>query len=481
MSRPHGAACTIGVDVGTTSVKAVAVDADGTVVARTRVAHTVGTPAADLLEHDVARAWRRGPRRAFADVSAALDGPAAGVVVTSMVPSITAVDRRGTPLLPGLLYGDSRAADQPDPDTTGAPGGRGDEGPDAAERGQSSERYQGRRMLSWAVRECPDAKAYWNCQAVATHALTGVPAVDQATATSFGGLYEGGRWDKEALHELGVDEAQLPVVGGMGQGLGTVPDTSTVFAGGSIDAFCEQIVAGANRPGDVLVIFGATLIVWVVAEEWKDVPGLTTLPNMMAGQVMIGGPSNAGALFADWARTLTGGPARRKALPYQPDAPETPREGNPAQVPVWLPYLRGERTPFHDPSLRSSLHGLDIAQGPGAVLRAAHEASGFVIRRIIELAGFGTRRIVATGGGSRSVPWMQAVADATGLPVDTVAVSEGAALGAAFLARMAAGLETSFDAADAWSKVGRRIDPDPAWVAAAARRFEQFEVLSPPG
>ena len=199
-------------DVGTTSVKAVAVDAEGAVVARTRVAHRVGTPSAELLEHDVAQAWRRGPRRAFAAVSAELDGPAAGVVVTSMVPSITAVDRRGTPLLPGLLYGDERAADRR----------LSDEGADVDQR-QSAERYQGRRMLEWAVGECPGAKGYWNCQAVATHALSGVPAVDQATATSFGGLYEGGRWDKEALHDLGLGEAQLPVVGGMGQGIGIAP------------------------------------------------------------------------------------------------------------------------------------------------------------------------------------------------------------------------------------------------------------------
>ena len=67
-----------------------------------------------------------------------------------------------------------------------------------------------------------------------------------------------------------------------------------MFGGGSIDAFCEQIVAGADQPGDVLVIFGATLIVWVVADEWLEVPGLTTLPDMAAGQVLIGGPSNAG-------------------------------------------------------------------------------------------------------------------------------------------------------------------------------------------
>jgi xylulokinase len=76
---------------------------------------------------------------------------------------------------------------------------------------------------------------------------------------------------------------------------------------------------------------------------------------------------------------------------------------------------------------------------------------------------------------------MQAVADATGLPVDTVAVSEGAALGAAFLARMAAGRETSFDAADGWSRSGRRIDPDPRWTAAADGRFQQFIELGPPG
>ena len=451
--------CTVGVDVGTTSVKAVAVDAGGNVLARARVPHRVGTPTADSLEHDVARAWRRGPRRAFAEVSAGLEAPPAGVVVTSMVPSITAVDRKGRPLLPGLLYGDARARDT---------------GP-AADRDPGGEREQGRRMLGWAVGQHPGAFGYWNCQAVATHALTGVPAVDAATATSFGGLYGRRGWDKAALDELGVDEGQLPVVGQMGAALGSVPGSSTAFAGGSIDAFCEQIVAGANQPGDVLAIFGATLIVWVVTEEWKDVPGLHTMPNMVAGQVMIGGPSNAGALFADWVRATVGTPPR-------PSAPSgDDRVGDPARVPVWLPYLRGERIPFHDPALRASVHGLDISQGPAALVRGAHEASGFVIRRILERSGFAGRRIIATGGGSRSVPWMQAVADATGLPVDTVAVSEGAALGAAFLARMAAGLETSFDAAGGWARAGRRIEPDPAWAAAASLRYEQFEALGPEG
>lgn len=167
-------------------------------------------------------------------------------------------------------------------------------------------------------------------------------------------------------------------------------------------------------------------------------------------------------------------PGRWRAIPLSEE-----RTGHPERVPVWLPYLRGERTPFHDPALRASLHDLDISQGPETLLRAAHEASGFVIRRIVELSGSTARRVVAAGGGSRSVAWMQGVADATGLPVDTAAVPEGAALGAAYLARMAAGQETGFDGCSAWAGVGRRIDPDPTWAAAAAVRFERFKEMQP--
>ena len=460
VSRPKGKDCTIGVDVGTTAVKAVAVDGRGAVVARARVPHRVGTPSVNFLEHQAGRAWRNGPRKAFAAVTAELDGEAAAFEVTSMVPSITAVNRRGVPLLPGLLYGDARARD------------------DATTRGPDEfggERDEGRRMLEWAVGQRPAAEGYWPCQAVATYTLAGVPAVDTATATSFGGLYVRNRWDPAALDALGVREEQLSVVVPMGTPAGTVRGAPTLAGGGSVDAFCEQIVAGANRPGDVLAIFGATLVVWVVCDEWIEKPGLISFPSTEPGQVLVGGASNAGALFADWARSLLGGGRRRRRVEDGPDE----RTGDPDRVPVWLPYLRGERTPFHDPMLRASVHGLDITQGPEALLRAAHEASGFVIRRIVERSGVRATRIVATGGGSRSVPWMQAVADASGLPVETVAVSEGAALGAAFVARMVAGLETDFAAVGSWARTGGRIDPDPTWAEAASARFARFEAIGP--
>jgi xylulokinase len=211
--------------------------------------------------------------------------------------------------------------------------------------------------------------------------------------------------------------------------------------------------------GDVLVILGATLISWAVIPEWVEIDGLWTIPHSAPGLSLIGGPSNAGGLFLDWVRRLAGDP---------------PTTADPRAVPVWTPYPRGERVPLHDPDRRAGLHGLDLTHGPGSLVRAAHEAGGFVIRHQLDLAGLSPERIVASGGGTRSPGWLQAIADATGLPVDVVAVPEGAALGSAFQARVVAGLETSGNDARRWARTSHRVDPDPAWVGCVADRYARF-------
>jgi xylulokinase len=463
VSNPRGAV-TVGVDIGTTSVKALAVDGDGLVVARSRVAHQVMAPEPDQLRHDARRAWRAGPRKAYAEVTEQLaasgNGAVAGIAVASMVPSLTAVNRRGVPILPGLMYGDvegrpaaSLESDAPDvglPPPVDMPDAEG--------------------FLRWAVREAPDAKGYWPCQAVATYALAGVPAVDSGVTASLGALHSWGTWNSPLIRSIGASESQLPTVVPMCEAGGTLPGTDTVFTGGSIDALCDQIVSGANEPGDVLAIFGATLIVWVVTEDWVQVPGLISYPHTTPDRFVIGGPSNAGALFVDWARNLLRGAPRPGPDRERLD----PRLGDPSRVPVWLPYVRGERTPLNDHTLRSNLYGLDIASDAPSLERAAFEASGFVIARIIENSGAPAHRVVASGGGSRVTAWMSAVADATGLPVDTMAVPEGAARGAAYLARMAAGLETSLNDADRWAGVGGRIEPDPIWAKETQSRYRHF-------
>ncbi len=451
---------TVGVDVGTTSVKAVAVDEEGVVVARSRVPHRVVAPEPDILRHDARRAWRAGPKKAFEQVTAELDADGhrlAGVTVSSMVPSLTAVGRQGAPVLPGLLYGDREGRVEPGAGADLMLGAM----PDAE------------GFLRWARAAAPAARGYWPCQAVATYALSGIPAVDTAVTTSLGALHARGAWNTQLLGEMGVTESQMPLVFPMCEVAGTLPGSDIVVTGGTIDAMGDQIVAGATEPGDVLVIFGATLITWAVTEEWLFVPDLVSFPHTTPDRFLIGGPSNAGALFVDWARHLL-----RGAPKPGPDRERLePRLGDPVRVPVWLPYVRGERTPFEDHSLRSNLYGLDIGTGAEALERAAFEASGFVVRRLLEMAGVKSHRIVASGGGSRVTAWMAAVADATGLPVDTVAVPEGAARGAAYFARMAAGLETSLADSGRWAAFSRRIEPDPTWVRATAVRYERFREL----
>ena len=93
-----GTEVTVGIDIGTSSVKAIAADGDGNVVARARVAHEVRVPAPERFEHDAAVAWHDGPLRALAELG---DLDVRGVSVAAMVPSLTAVDGTGTPLTPG--------------------------------------------------------------------------------------------------------------------------------------------------------------------------------------------------------------------------------------------------------------------------------------------------------------------------------------------------------------------------------------------
>ena len=428
----------IGIDIGTTSVKAVAVDEDGRVAARVRLPHALRVPPPDRFEHAAAEAWRRGP---LAAVDALEGADAEAVAVTAMVPSLTAVDSDGAPQTPGLLYGDER--------------GRPASGV-ADARFLSGETVE---FLRWTAAQRPGAYGYWPAAAVANHALAEAAVVDNATATTMYPLFDGTGWAETVCADCDVTAAQLPRVAASGAAVGTVRGSRAVLGAGAVDAVCEQLVAGADRDGDVLVLCGTTLIVWVTIPQYREVPGLWTLPHSAPGKFQIGGPSNAGGLFLGWLdRTIaTGGSA-----------------ADPHRVPVWAPYLRGERVPDHDPSRRGVLDGLDLTHDGAAIRRAGYEASAIVVRRMIELSGAPVTRIVATGGGTRVAPWMQAIADATGLPVEVSAVAEGAALGAAFLARMAAGLESSPTDAARWAATERVVEPDPAWAAAVADRYGRF-------
>ncbi len=441
---------TVGIDIGTSSVKAIAADEAGNVVAASRIPHDIRIPAPDQFEHDPIHAWSQGPRAALDALN--LDAAPAGVSVCAMVPSLAAVDAHGAPLTPGLLYGDAR--------------GQGE-----AATGNPAETGELVSFLRWAKAAAPDAAAFWPATAMANHALSGEAVLDTTTACVAYPLFDWTKWDPEVAAGVGISVDQLPRVVPTGWACGNVggPD-GPVLAPGCVDVLTDQIVAGAREVGDVLILMGTTLIVNVVTPSHAPVNDHWVMPFTEPNLFLAGGPSNAGGLFINWATRSMGA----EAVGALPSA---------ERIPVWAPYPRGERVPLHDPHRRGMLADLDLMHDSAAIRRATFEASGFVARRIIDAVsaahGIAPRRIVATGGGTRVDEWVQAVADCTGLPVQCTAVPEGAALGSAFLARLAAGLEDGvMTDARRWARAGRTVDPDRTWAAALEARYQRFLTLS---
>ena len=424
---------TVGIDIGTTSVKAVAVDAFGRVVGRTRITHRLEATA-DRLRHDADQAWRRGPRRALAALG---DVNPSAASVTGMVPSMAAVNSRGKPVSDGLLYGDA-------------------EGRPAERHGLPDLVGDAPEFLRALRRIAPDAAGYWSAQTTATVALGGPPVLAADVAQVLWPLVAGTKWDQSVLDDCGVSVEQVPQI---------VPNRTPVadvdgmvLDGGSIDVACERIVSGVED-GDALVICGSTLIVMASLPA-----GVTPHSSILAypdetGRSTATAASNAGGLFLSWVDRTVAKP-RGKV--------------DPDNVPVWVPYIRGERTPWSDPQRRAALADVHQGHDAAALRRGAFESSAFVARHLLELMNVSPNRIVAVGGGTQVDDWMQALADCVSAPVDASTEPETAAIGAAFCARITAGLETGLTDASRWARRTRRFEPRPDWADAVKRRYTRF-------
>jgi xylulokinase len=150
---------------------------------------------------------------------------------------------------------------------------------------------------------------------------------------------------------------------------------------------------------------------------------------------------------------------------------------------VFLPYLVGERTPHADPDARGAFVGLSVRHDRGALVRAVLEGVAFGLRDSLDLiAELGGKPALGrvSGGGARSELWLQIVASVLELPLERVAVDEGAAFGAAILGGVASGTWPDVHAALAATVRPReRIEPVAEWIKVYRERRERFRALYP--
>ena len=204
---------------------------------------------------------------------------------------------------------------------------------------------------------------------------------------------------------------------------------------GSIDAWCGSLGIGTVEAGRAYNVSGTSEVFGVVTNEAEEVHGLVTLP-WGRGLYQIGGPSQAGADCLTWLLEVFGN--KKTLLAPEAALKELGKSKRQPEPILFLPYLRGERTPLWEPDARGLFLGISRRHGRSDFIWSVLEGIAFANRQVLELASGHTslavQEIRITGGASLSNLWCQTKADVLNLPVVRTHASEAGLLGAAMVA-----------------------------------------------
>ncbi|WP_415128796.1 FGGY-family carbohydrate kinase [Microbacterium sp.] len=456
--------CTLGVDIGTSSTKAVLVDEAGTIVASASRAHGVDRPRPGWVEMDAGVWWDEFVALTREVCAARPDVRITAVGVSGMGPCVLLADADDVPVRPAILYGvDTRAGSQIARMTR-------ELGADEIVRvGGSplSTQAAGPKML-WIADEEPAAFArarrLFMPASWLVRRLTGAYVLDHQSASQSWPLYdierEGWREDWWDRYAPGI---QRPRLGWASEVAGTVTTDAAEATGlpagtpvtvGTIDAWSEAVSVGAHGPGDLMLMYGTTMFLIATGTETLRTPSMWTTAGAYPGtRNLAGGLATSGALTS-WIAELSG-------ADYATLLKEATASGVGARGLLALPYFAGERTPILDPDARGVFAGLTLSHGRGDLYRAVLEATALGIRHNVATmrdAGADIRRVVAVGGGTQGALWLQIVSDATGLVQEVPRVTVGASYGAAFLAASAVSPEPP--RIEEWNPVASTVTPD---------------------
>jgi xylulokinase len=251
------------------------------------------------------------------------------------------------------------------------------------------------------------------------------------------------------------------VVGGLTSDAATTLGLAagTPVVAGLVDAFASFHGAGLLEAGDAIDVGGAAGGFGVYWDRPVEALGSFCTPAPLAGRWSVGGAMAATGSALDWlAGDLLGGVAIEELIAAAAATPPG------AEGLVFLPYLAGERSPIWDPNARGVLAGLTLGHDRGFLARAVLEAAALSLRHVAEpilAAGVRVDAMRVCGGPAHSETWNRIKADVTGFDVLVPRVLETAAVGAAIVAAVGAGMHPDVPAAiRAMTSIERRIEPN---------------------
>jgi xylulokinase len=463
----------IGIDVGTTGLKAVAFSSEGDIVREKTVRYP--TTLAGLGAEQDAQAWWRAATRALPEVVAG--EPVSGVAITAQAPTLVAVDFDGEPLGAALTWIDRRARQEAEELDAACEPTRNPPDP-----------YFATAKLLWWMRNRPEeienARAILCANSFVAQRLTGEFTFDETTA----GLFQG--WDGKfdpALSDL-VPLDLLPPVRPAIEIAGEVSHAGAEATGlsegtpvvhGGIDAVGAALEAGVFGPDDGIVeMTGFSTVAITAAERGTHVPGMIHTRHGIADTDLILAAMVTAGAVTDWGTTLTG--FNSPAAFDQNASDRTVPARRPGRL-LLIPAFAGERTPTWDTAARGAIAGLDLDVDAGDLALAIYEGTalglGDNFERMEKVLGDLTP-VRSVGGGSKSRSWTQIKADVLGVPVVVPRLGHGAAAGAAMLAGMATGLWPNLETVRALvAEEGTKFEPDPELNQEYAKRLKLYRDL----
>ncbi len=487
----------LGLDVGTSGTKAVAINASGERIASAQVEYPLLTPEPGWAEQSPAE-WKRAAYEALAMLAQSPEMTPAdvkGIGLTGQMHGSVFLDQDHRVLRNAILWCDQRTAKQCDyitekvgernliemvcnPALTGFTAPKilwlRDNEPDVYDRVRKvllPKDYVRYELTGEFATDVADASGTLLFDVKNRSWHRGLMALLDIPAEFMPRAYEGpevtGVLSKEAARLTGLPEG-IPVVAGGGDqaaggvGCGIVRTgviSSTVGTSGVVFAFADQV--SLDPEGRVHTFCHS------VPGKWH-----------MMGVVLSAGGSlrwYRDALCAE--EKAKARDAGRDPYEYITEAAATVSPG--AEGLLFLPYLTGERTPHKDPYARGAFVGLSLRHEKRHLARAVLEGVAYAMRDSLDIIrgmGVPVEQVRASGGGARSAFWRQIQADVNGAPLATINVDEGPAYGAAILATVATGLYGSVEeACDAIIHVVGTCEPDPDTAKAYNAWFAEYQ------
>jgi xylulokinase len=466
----------VGLDIGTSSVKGIAIDEAGTVLRIAERGYPLSTPYPGWAEQDP-EDWVRAAHEVLDELDAE---HAAGIGLAGQMHGLVALGDDDRPLRPAILWNDGRT--QAQCDEIEARIGRARLIELTGNRALAG--FTAPKLL-WLAEHEPEVHARI-CRVLLPKdyvrlRLTGVHATDVSDASGTL-LFDVARraWSSELVSALGVDPAWLP------DALESVAVSGHTAAGVPVAAGAGDQAAGAlgvgvvGEDGPASVVLGTSGVVFAARDAYvSDPEGAVhafchAVPD--AWHVMGVMLSAAGSLR--WLREVVAPDVGFDALICTASKWEPGAEGL-----LFAPYLAGERTPYPDPAARGLFAGLTLRHDRAALTRAVLEGVAFGLADGLDrIAAVGRRPTVArvSGGGARSRTWLQIVAATLDVELERTAVDEGAAFGAALLGGVAGGVfSDAHEAAAACVCTADTIVAPPGWTQRYAALRPGFTALYP--